>query len=489
MPTITNFGDVITQGNTITQGTGFSSFAGALNAPTFYGAIAGSNTIAASTVSATSLVGTHYGVLAGSNTIAASTVSAGTSVSAPSVVGTHYGVLAGSNTIAASTVTATTLTGAGSGITSLDMGNAGSGTLALARGGTGTTSAQLAMNALAGAVTNAQYLRGNGTNVVMAAISVSDVPTLNQNTSGTAGGLTGTPNITVGTVGASTITGSADATFNSVRVGLGAGSNATNIAVGANALNVNTTGFNNTAVGYAAMQRNTGGQNNTAVGVLAVFNNKTGQNNTAVGVAAMQLNSTGSNNTAVGVSALYSSASGNDNTALGSEAGYSMSTGTNNTLLGRSSGNDALITVSTQSNHVVLGNNSTTTLYCKTNVINTSDARDKTNIKAIAVGLDYIQKLKPVTFNFDDRGWYPEGQAPDGSKACSINRVGFLAQDILATEQDLGLPFNHVINTDYPEKLAIIPSNIVPILVNAIKELSAQVAALQESCASASTPQ
>jgi len=60
------------------------------------------------------------------------------------------------------------------------------GTVAIANGGTGTTTAQLAINALAGAVTNAQYLRGNGTNVVMSAIQASDVPTLNQNTTGNA---------------------------------------------------------------------------------------------------------------------------------------------------------------------------------------------------------------------------------------------------------------------------------------------------------------
>jgi hypothetical protein len=65
------------------------------------------------------------------------------------------------------------------------------GTVAIANGGTGTTTAQLAINALAGAVTNAQYLRGNGTNVVMSAIQVSDVPTLNQNTTGSSGSCTG----------------------------------------------------------------------------------------------------------------------------------------------------------------------------------------------------------------------------------------------------------------------------------------------------------
>lgn len=64
-----------------------------------------------------------------------------------------------------------------------------SGTVPINRGGTGQTTQQLAINALAGAVTSGQYLRGNGTNVLMSAIQAADVPTLNQNTTGTAAGL------------------------------------------------------------------------------------------------------------------------------------------------------------------------------------------------------------------------------------------------------------------------------------------------------------
>jgi hypothetical protein len=60
------------------------------------------------------------------------------------------------------------------------------GTVAIANGGTGATTRQDAMDALAGAVTSGQYLRGNGTDVVMAAIQAADVPTLNQNTTGIA---------------------------------------------------------------------------------------------------------------------------------------------------------------------------------------------------------------------------------------------------------------------------------------------------------------
>jgi len=66
-----------------------------------------------------------------------------------------------------------------------------SGTVAIANGGTGQSNQQAAINALAGAVTSGSFLRGNGTNVSMSTIQATDVPTLNQNTTGTAANVTG----------------------------------------------------------------------------------------------------------------------------------------------------------------------------------------------------------------------------------------------------------------------------------------------------------
>jgi hypothetical protein len=85
------------------------------------------------------------------------------------------------------------------------------GTVAIANGGTGQTTQQAAINALAGAVTTAQYLRGNGTNVVMSAIQAADVPTLNQNTTGTAANVTGTVAIANGGTGQTSKTNAFDA--------------------------------------------------------------------------------------------------------------------------------------------------------------------------------------------------------------------------------------------------------------------------------------
>jgi hypothetical protein len=107
--------------------------------------------------------------------------------------------------------------GAAGGVTTFSAGTTGftpstatagaitlAGTLALTNGGSGQTTAQAAINAFAGAVTSGSYLRGNGTNVVMNTIQVADVPTLNQNTTGTAANVTGTVAIANGGTGQTT---------------------------------------------------------------------------------------------------------------------------------------------------------------------------------------------------------------------------------------------------------------------------------------------
>jgi hypothetical protein len=51
------------------------------------------------------------------------------------------------------------------------------GTVSAAQGGTGQTSLQAAINSLAGGVTSGDYLRGNGTNILLSAIQAADLPT------------------------------------------------------------------------------------------------------------------------------------------------------------------------------------------------------------------------------------------------------------------------------------------------------------------------
>ena len=111
----------------------------------------------------------------------------------------------------------TTASGGTAGVSSFSAGTTGltpatgttgavtlAGTLAIANGGTGAATQQAALNAVAGATTSGQFLRGNGTNVTMSAIQTADVPTLNQNTTGTAANVTGIVAIANGGTGSTT---------------------------------------------------------------------------------------------------------------------------------------------------------------------------------------------------------------------------------------------------------------------------------------------
>ena len=60
------------------------------------------------------------------------------------------------------------------------------GTLPISNGGTGQTTAQAALDALAGGTTAGRYLRGDGSNITLSAIQNSDIGTLNQDTTGNA---------------------------------------------------------------------------------------------------------------------------------------------------------------------------------------------------------------------------------------------------------------------------------------------------------------
>lgn len=110
--------------------------------------------------------------------------------------------------------------GSAGGVTSFSAGTTGltpstgttgaitlAGTLAIANGGTGQTTQSAALTALAGSQTSGYYLRSNGTNTLLAAIVAADVPTLNQNTTGTAANITATSNSTLTTLSALSLPG------------------------------------------------------------------------------------------------------------------------------------------------------------------------------------------------------------------------------------------------------------------------------------------
>jgi hypothetical protein len=119
-----------------------------------------------------------------------------------------------------------------------------------------------------------------------------------------------------------------------LRIGKGGSDVATNTALGASALNANTTGGNNSAVGYFALLNNTTGNSNSAVGFTALRNNTTGGFNVAVGTSAIFTNTTGGNNSALGYEALRGNTTGGNNSAVGFSSLLSNTTGNGNSAVG-----------------------------------------------------------------------------------------------------------------------------------------------------------
>ena len=111
--------------------------------------------------------------------------------------------------------------------------------------------------------------------------------------------------------------------------------------------------------------------------------------------------SSNSASTAVGFQALEK-ATGSSNTGIGYKAGENITSGTNNMMLGKNAGTSSspIGAISTSSNNICLGDDNIAALFCVQSSINTSDRRDKTDIENFTIGLDFINKMQPVTYKW-----------------------------------------------------------------------------------------
>jgi trimeric autotransporter adhesin len=278
-----------------------------------------------------------------------------------------------------------------------------------------------------------------------------------------------------------------------------------NTANGTYALHSNTTGNANTSYGYQALYSNTITGGNTATGskalfsntgwyntanaVSALYSNTTGNSNTANGYQALYLNTTGNNNNASGYNALYSNTTGSNNNAYGLGALSYNTTGSNNIAVGINSGNafgnlSNCIGIGNDgnflngaSNQVIIGNSSTLFIGGKVNWGVVSDERIKRNIKEDVKGLDFIMKLRPVTYNISNTAISELRKIKDtagftgkydGEK---ITYTGFLAQEVEQAAIATGYNFSGYTKPATPDQLYTIryAEFVVP-LVKAMQE-------------------
>jgi hypothetical protein len=227
---------------------------------------------------------------------------------------------------------------------------------------------------------------------------------------------------------------------------------------------------------YGVADQGSASQYNTAIGYTALQNAaslpNTAQYNTAVGYSAGGSVTTGGNcNTMLGYFAGSSVTTGDNNTLLGGAVAGTLTTGSNNTVLGAGANTAA----ATSNNSVTLGNASITVIRgAVTTISSLSDARDKTSVIDLPIGLEFVNDLRPVKFTWQQRDPNP---VKDGT-----SEAGFLAQEVQQVQslydadEYLGLIYD-----DNPEKLELSPGKLIPVLVKAIQELTARVEQLESN--------
>jgi hypothetical protein len=300
-----------------------------------------------------------------------------------------------------------------------------------------------------------------------------------------------------------------------------------NTAVGGGVANVsdsalgnNTTGSYNTAIGNSALQTNTTASQSTAIGYQAGYTNSTGANLVAIGYQA-GYTSNASNNTFVGYYAGQET-TGTLNTFAGvNGVGYLVTSGAKNTIIGGFSGNQGSLDIRTSSNYIVLsdgdGNprayvdnssqfnvnvNSGTryTAILLNNAVSTKAQMywDNTNTNLYVVcasgGVYLANSGTSWTSNSDER--LKENLVPieNGlSKVCSLRSVigNFISDEtkkptpfLIAQDVQAVLPEavttstlkGDETNTEY---LGVAYTEVIPLLVAAIKEQQAIIESLK----------
>ena len=338
------------------------------------------------------------------------------------------------------------------------------------------------------------------------------------------GVMTGNSNVIMGADSAKNATSLASCVIigaSAVQTGVATGAN--NVYIGANAAKANTSGDGNVAIGKDAFISNTTGASNIAIGIDALDGCDAENNNLAIGQDALGAAIAGGEyNVAVGNATGFSVTSGDANVTIGYQAGASITTGLENVILGMVAGNSnssgiGVNTLSGQRNIVIgpymntaasdtnhgigLGyafavaandfsfgkasNVVTNDFDADADWSRSSDVRLKRNIEDTTLGLNFINDLRPVKFQ-----WKPSNEVPEimtseynekNQKNLDYISHGFIAQEVkevIDKHGDQTFGGWHLDKNDN-ETQRIKKNMFIMPLIKAVQEMSAQVTTLQ----------
>lgn len=259
------------------------------------------------------------------------------------------------------------------------------------------------------------------------------------------------------------------------------------IAIGKNAIALKDNGIALGLNGYASDQYGVSiGANSRAVtaSTTAVGHNAVAD---AIGASAYGLNSHANNTNALALG-MASKSEALNAIAIGANSSVT-SNGDNGIAIGTGSSADGTNAaaygsgVVAYSNQIRMGGYYITSIGGPTNWTNISDSRFKFNIKDNVPGLEFIKKLRPITYQLNTKKYatymgmpdYLKNEVHELAKSAEI-QSGFLAQDVERAANELGYDFSGVDKPDnekdtYGLRYAAF---VVP-LVKAVQELEEKV--------------
>jgi hypothetical protein len=355
-----------------------------------------------------------------------------------------------------------------------------------------TGTAATATNVAGGSAGTIPYQTASGTTAMLAAGTATYVLTSNGTSAptwaaasggGTATGASYTNPTAAGTSAAAFGSGASASGGNALALGKSASAAGTSsIAIGGNGTSFASAtgvgaiaigggyGTNATAVGQGSIAIGDGNSTGTHWQAAIGYNSNGLGSVTALGQGAMALGGSYASGTdsfaaAIGDNTSSYGATGANSVAIGN---LSLASGARSTALGYG----ATVTTADQ---IQLGNSSSTT-YVYGTVQNRSDKRDKSDIRNTVLGLDFINKLRPVDYKWDFREDYKDNIS-DGTKKRSRYHHGLIAQEVESIIKETGVDFggfqNHAINAG-DDILSIGYDELIAPLIKAVQELSAE---------------
>jgi hypothetical protein len=201
----------------------------------------------------------------------------------------------------------------------------------------------------------------------------------------------------------------------------------------------------------------------------------------------------------MGFQALCANTTGSCNVALGETAGDTITTGSGNTMIGRGSDSGSATAanriaigvnvVATADNRITIGSGANIAELdldgSDTSWAASSDVRLKENIHPSTIGLALINDLRPVNFQWKRRcdinpsvpGHDDSTERVHGDPGATY--LGFIAQEAQSAIEAHGAKTVRMVESRENGILTAAPGALIPVLVRAVQELSAELAQLK----------